>query len=211
MSQRVPLCADFPATEEEVLRMLGRFNRIEHDRNIAGCRILHAHRNADATGDHAMELVFDGPGADGCIGQEVRQVAEDFRIEDFFGTGKARFADDAGIHFTDGDDAAQHVFLAFRVGLVEHAFVADADSTRFAGIDARNDENFIFDLFLDFDQAVDIIEDGRFVIGRAGPDDEQETVVFPCQDVLDFFIPFRLDGFDLVVDGKLFHQFLRFR
>ena len=180
MSQRVPLCADFPTAEEEVLCMLGRFDGVEHDRNVTGCRVLHAYRDTDSTGNHAMELVFDRPGADGRIGQEVRQVAEDFRIEDFFSTGKARFADNAGIHFTDGDDAAQHVFLTFRVGLVEHAFIADADGTRFAGVDARNDENFILDLFLDFDQAMDIIEDSRFVIGRTGPDDEQETVIFSC-------------------------------
>ena len=158
-----------------------------------------------------MELVFDGPGTDGGIGQEVRQVTEDFRIEDFFGAGKARFADDAGIHFTDGDDAAQHVLLAFRVRLMEHALIADADGTGFAGVDARDDKDFIFDLFLDLDQAMDIIEDSRFIVGRTGTDDEQEAVVLAGQDVLDFFIPFRLDGFDLVVDGKLFHQFLWFR
>lgn len=133
-----------------------------------------------------MELVFDGPGTDGGIGQEVRQVTEDFRIEDFFGAGKARFADDAGIHFTDGDDAAQHVFLAFRVRLMEHALIADADGTGFAGVDARDDKDFILDLFLDLDQAMNIVEDSRFIVSRAGPDDEQETAIFASQDVLDF-------------------------
>ena len=94
---------------------------------------------------------------------------------------------------------------------MKHALIADADGTGFAGVDARDDKDFIFDLFLDLDQAMDIVEDSRFIVGRTGTDDEQEAVVLAGQDVLDFFIPFRLDGFDLVVDGKLFHQFLWFR
>ena len=97
----------------------------------------------------------------------------------FFGTGKACFLDDAGIEFTDGDDAAQHVFLSFRIGLMEHPFIADADGPRLAGVHPGNDEDLVFYLLLYLDQAVDVIEDGPFIVGRTRADDEQKASSFP--------------------------------
>ena len=85
---------------------------------------------------------------------------------------------------------------------MKHALIADADGTGFAGVDARDDKDFIFDLFLDLDQAMDIVEDSRFIVGRTGTDDEQEAVVLAGQDVFDFFIPFRLDGLTLSSMGN---------
>ena len=211
VGQGVAFCADFPAAEQEFLGVLGGGDGVEHDRDIAGRRVFHTDGNTDAAGDHAVELVFDGAGSDGGVGQEIRQVAVDFRVEDFFRAGESRFADDAGVHFADGDNAGQHVFLAFRVGLMEHALVAYADGTRLVGIDAGNDEDSVGDFFLHGGQAMGIVDDGVFVVGRAGPDDEQEAVVFTGQDAADRLVALRFDAADAVVDGELFHKLLRRR
>ena len=94
---------------------------------------------------------------------------------------------------------------------MEHPFIADADGPRLAGVHPGNDEDLVFYLLLYLDQAVDVIEDGPFIVGRTRADDEQKAVVLSRQDIFDGFIPFSFDGLGLVVDGKLFHQFLRFR
>ena len=71
MRQRVALRADFPAAEQELLRVLCRFNRVEHDRDISRRRVLHADRDADTARNHAVELILDGARADSCVRQQV--------------------------------------------------------------------------------------------------------------------------------------------
>lgn len=156
-----------------------------------------------------MELVLDGTRADSCIREQVGKIAVNLRIEDFFGAGEARFAHHAGIHLADGDDAAEHVFLSFRIRLVQHALVADTDGARLARVDARHDEDLIFDLFLHRNEAMDVVEYGFLVIGRTRADDEQEAVVLPSQDGSDFLVALCLDVFDAPVQRELLHEFLR--
>ena len=68
VSQRIAFRAHFPAVEQEALFMLGRFNRIHHDADVAAGGVFHAYGNAHAAGDHPVQLVFHGTGADSCIG-----------------------------------------------------------------------------------------------------------------------------------------------
>ena len=68
VGQRVSFRAHFPPVEQETLFVLGRFNRIHHDADVAAGGVLHAYGNAHAAGDHPVQLVFHGTGADGCIG-----------------------------------------------------------------------------------------------------------------------------------------------
>ena len=89
MGQGIAGGMDFPSVEKEILLALGGFDGIHHNRQITGCGILHAHRNTCAAGNHTVQLVFHGTGADGAVGKKVRQVAVVFGIQDFFDTGKA--------------------------------------------------------------------------------------------------------------------------
>lgn len=75
---------------------------------------------------------------------------------------------------------------------MEHPFIADADGPRLAGVHPGNDEDLVFYLLLYLDQAVDVIEDGPFIVGRTRADDEQKAVVLSRQDIFDGFIRFRL-------------------
>ena len=52
---------------------------------------------------------------------------------------------------------------------MEHPFIADADGPRLAGVHPGNDEDLVFYLLLYLDQAVDVIEDGPFIVGRTRP------------------------------------------
>lgn len=211
MGQRIARRADLPATEQELLRVLCRLDRVEHDRDVARRRVLHADRDADAARDHAVELVFNRACADRRIRQQVRQIAVDFRIEDFLCTREARLAHDARIHLADRDDAAEHVFLALRVRLVQHALVTDADRARLARVEARHDEDLVLDLLLYRHETVHVIEHGLFIVSRARADDEQEAVVLARHDVRDGLIALHLDLLDAVIYRELLHELLRRR
>ena len=93
------------------------------------------------------------------------------------------------VHAADGLDAGQHVLLAFRVGLVQHTLVAHADGARLVRVHAGDEQDRVLHLFLHLRQACHIVQHGRFVVGRAGPDEEQEAVVLPRQDPFDFLVP----------------------
>lgn len=71
---------------------------------------------------------------------------------------------------------------------MEHPLVADADGPRLAGINAGNDEDFVFHLVLYLDQAMDVIENSLFIIGRTRTDDEQESIILPGKDISDDLI-----------------------
>lgn len=158
-----------------------------------------------------MELVLNRARADGRIRQQVRQIAVDLRVEDLLCAREARLAHDARVHLADCDDAAEHILLALRVRLMQHALVADADRARLARVEARHDEDLVLDLFLHRNKAVHVIEDSLFIIRRARTDDEQEAVVLARDDIRDFLVALHLDLLDTVIYRKLLHELLRCR
>ena len=190
MGERISCGVDFPAVEEEVLLILRGFDGVHHDGEVAGGRILHADRDTGAAGDHAVKLILDGTCADRAVGEEVGEVAVVFRIEDLFSAGEAGLFDDVDVHAADGLDAFHHVFIAFGVRLVEHAFVAFADGSRLIRVDSGHDEELVLHFICDFCKARAVVEGGRLIVCRAGADDEEKSVVFAGHDVFDDLVSF---------------------
>ena len=77
----------------------------------------------------------------------------------------------------DGNQAFQHIRGGVGVRLVEQTLVARAGGPGLVGVDTRDDEQLVFHLFLDGDQAGDIIQNAVLPVGRAGADDQGQTAV----------------------------------
>ena len=142
---RVACSLDFPSPVDEFLAALGRDHRVHHHGDVSAGGVLHAGRDADPAGHHAMGLILHRAGADGDVAQEVREVAVVFRVEHLFRAGEAGLADHGGMHFPDRDDAGEHVFAFLGIRLVKHAFVAGAFRPGFVGVDAGDDEDPVAD------------------------------------------------------------------
>ena len=211
MGERISCGVDFPAVEEEVLLILRGFDGVHHDGEVAGGRVLHTDRDTGAAGDHAVKLVLDGTRADRAVGEKIREVAVIFRVEDLFGAGEAGLFDDVDVHAADGLDAFHHVFIAFGVWLVEHAFIAFADGSRLIRVDSGHNEELVFHFVSDFRKARAVVEDGRLIVCRAGADDEKKSVVFPCHDVLDGLVSFCFQLSVWCAQRDLLLHFNRFR
>ena len=211
MGERISCGVDFPAVEKEVLLILRGFYGVHHDGEITGGRVLHADRDTGAAGDHAVELVLDGTSADRAVGEEIRKVAVVFRIEDLFSAGEAGLFDDVDVHAADGLDAFHHVLIALGIRLVEHAFIAFADGPWLIRVDSGHDEELVLHFVSDFRKARAVVEDGRLIVCRAGADDEEKSVVFPCHDVFDGLVSFCFQLSVWCAQRDLLLHFDRFR
>ena len=60
---------------------------------------------------------------------------------------------------------------------MEHTFVAGADGPRLVRVDARDDEDLVCYSVLELAQTQDVVDHRVFVVGGAGADDQEETVV----------------------------------
>ena len=211
MGERISCGVDFPAVEEEVLLILRSFDGVHHDGEVTGSRVLHADRDTGAACDHAVELVLDGTRADRTVGEKIREIAVVFRIEDFFSAGEAGLFDDMDVHAADGFDTFHHVFIAFGIRLMKHAFVAFADGPWLIRVDSGHDEELVLHFVSDFRKARAVVEDGRLVISRAGADDEKKSVVFPCHDAFDGLVSFCFQLSVWCAQRDLLLHFDRFR
>ena len=211
MGERISCGVDFPAVEEEVLLILRGFDGVHHDGEVAGGRVLHTDRDTGAACDHAVKLVLDGTRADRAVGKKIREVAVVFRIEDLFSAGEAGLFDDVDVHAADGLDAFHHVFIAFGIRLVEHAFIAFADGSRLIRVDSWHNEELVLHFVSDFRKARAVVEDGRLIVCRAGAYDEEKSVVFPCHDVLDDLVSFCFQLSVWCAQRDLLLHFDRFR
>ena len=155
--QLIALGAHLPAAEEEFLFMLSSSNTVQHNGKVTRGGILHAYGDTHTGGDHAVQLVLAGASAHCCIAQQVGQITENLRIENFLSAGHAGFFNHAHIHLTNSDDTAQHILLTIGRGLVQHTLIAHADSTGLIGVQARHDVDFILNLFLHLGQTMHII------------------------------------------------------
>ena len=167
----------FPSAVEEGVRVLRRRDGIQHHGEVAARGVLHAHGHANSAGDQAVLLVFHRAGAHSHVAENVVQVTVVFRVEHLVRAGEARFADGADVQFAYGDEPLHHVGLAVGVGLVKHPFVPVARGARLVGINARHDQDFVFDFFLHFYKAGDVIHHAVLAVGGAGPDDQKQAVV----------------------------------
>ena len=111
-----------------------------------------------------------------------------FRVQDFFRTGETGFLHHPHVHLADGGNARQHVFLSFRIGLMQHAFITDADGPGLVRINPGDQHQFVFNFFLHAGQTVNVVQHRIFVIGGTGADYQNETVIRAGKNILDFFV-----------------------
>ena len=117
----------------------------------------------------------------------------------------------------DGDEALEHIRLILRVRLVQHPLVALAGGTGLVGIAAGDNENLIFHLLLHPAQPLHIVQHAVRMVGRAGPDDQQQALVLAGEDFFQLDIPlFKTAGhlpgegihlLHLGGNGELAHEF----
>ena len=135
------------------------------------------------------------------------------RIEHLVCACEARLVYRTHMQLARSDDAVEGIGRGRRVRLVDEPLVTLARGTRLVGIDARHDADLVLDLGLYPRQAHDVIHDRVLVVCRAGPDDQDDAIVFPLEDALDLFaaavdelahlIRERVHLFDGHRDGKL--------
>ncbi len=132
-----------------------------------------------------------------------------FRVEHFLGAGEAGLADDMGVHFTDADDARQHVLGFLRIRLMEHSLVAQTDGAGLVRVDTGNDEDLVLDLVGDFCHTIHVVQNSVFPISRTRADHKDEFFLLALEDVLDFLVSLLLRLGDFRSDRELFLYFKR--
>ena len=111
----------------------------------------------------------------------------------------------------DSQNTRQHVRLFLRIRLMNHSLIPLTCGSGLIGIDARNQNQFVFYLFLHPTQAVDIIADSIFIISGTGPDDDQKFITFSCEHLTDHLISLRLDFRNSICNGIFRPDSLRCR
>lgn len=112
-----------------------------------------------------MLLVLDRACAHGHIAQQVNEVLVVGRVEHLVGGKETGLLDDAQVHVADGLNAFEQVIGRLGVGVVQQALVASALGARLVGVDARNDDELVLDLFGGLGQSVHILEHRILAVG----------------------------------------------
>ena len=147
--------------------MLCRYDRIEHNRKITAGRVFHSHRNVHSACSQPVLLILHRSCANGFIRQQIIQITPIFRIEHFIRRSQSAFRNGANMHFSDSDNPCQQIRCLIRLRLVQHAFVSFSGGTRFVGVDARNQQQLVRNLIIDFGKPIYIFADRIFIICRA--------------------------------------------
>ena len=150
-----------------------------------------------------MLLVFDRTRAHGNIAQQVVEVLVVLRVEHLVSADEARFGHRTHMQLAHGDDAGKGVGLARGVGLMHQALVTLARGAWLVGVDARNDHDLVFDLFLHRDKAAHVIHHAVLVVGGARADNQHDTGVLARENALKLGAALA-DGFSHFV-GKRIH------
>ena len=77
---------------------------------------------------------------------------------------------------------------------MDDPFIAFSGSTRFIGVNTRDNDQFVRNFVGDFCQTADIFADGIFVIRGTGTYDHKEFIGFPSEYSGNFFIPLCFDS-----------------
>ena len=138
MCQIVSGCLNITTAIDEMMRMLGSSNGIQHNREITAGRILHTNRYIHSAGGKTMLLVFDRTCTDCFIGEDIIEVTSVFRVKHFISRGKSCFLHYAHMHLANCDDSGKKIRCLVRIRLMKHSLVAVSCSTWFIGINTRN-------------------------------------------------------------------------
>ena len=115
------------------------------------------------------------------------------------------------MQMADGVKAFSHAWTLLRVRLMEHALVAVTGGTRFVGVDTRYDNQAVFGLFLNVDQAAGVIQYCVLIICGTRSDEYQELITFSADDLFYFLITFCFACYELRRKRELFFDLCRGR
>ena len=192
--ERVAVALNLPVAEDEALMCLGGVDGVKHDGGGTGGGVFHADGHRNAARHQAMLLILDRARAHGNVAQQVDEVLVVGRVEHLVGGKETGLLDDAQVHVADGLDAFEQVIGRLGVGVVQQAFVASALGARLVGVDARNDDEFVLDLFGDLGQSVHVLKHRVLAVGRARADDERFACVLAGKDLGDLGVECLLFG-----------------
>ena len=141
-----------------------------------------------------MLLVLDRACAHGDVAQQVNEVLVVGGIEHLVGGEETRLLDDAQMHVADGLDALEQIVGSLGIGVVQQALVTGALGARLVGVDTRDDDELVLDLFGGLGQAVHVLEDRILAVGRARANDEHLARILAGKDLGDLGIECLLLG-----------------
>ena len=102
-----------------------------------------------------------------------------------------------------------HIRFLGGVGLMEHALVPVTGGAGLVGVNAGDQQQLVLYLLLHRAQAVDIFQHRVLAVGRTGPDDQNQAVIFTGKDFLDLLIALGLFLLQVRAQGKLRFNLLR--
>ena len=176
MCERISICLHLPASVDETMRSLSCNNRIYHNTEITAGRIFHSGRDIHTADSQTMLLILNRTCTYCNVGKDVGEITVVLRIEHLICAGKSTFLDCMNMHFADSNQSCEHVRSFLRVRLMDHTLVSLTGSTRFIGVNTWNDQNFVFDLFLDLAETQKIVTDSIFIVSRAWTDDCEKFI-----------------------------------
>ena len=168
---------------EEMVRLAGRFHRVERDADVAVGAVLEADRAGEAGGQLAVDLALGGARADGAPGDEVGEVLRRGHVEEFAAGGQAEIVDVEQQRAGEAQ-AVVDVEAAVEVGVVDQALPADGGA-RLLEIDAHDDLEPVAEAFAERGEAAGVVERGVGIVDGAGADDDDEAVVGAVEDVVE--------------------------
>ena len=147
-----------PLTEDEIMGMLSRIDRVQHDAEVTGGRILHTGRYIDAGRHEAVLLVLHRTCADSHIAHDITEVAQIIRIQHLIRGTEAGLAEYLHVQAADRADPGEHIGPLLRVRLMQHALIALTRRTWLVRIDTWHDHDLILHLVRNLLQAIAVLE-----------------------------------------------------
>ena len=176
-------CLNFASTVYKVMWMLGCIYRIQHNGEITTGRVLHTGCNVKTADSQTVLLILNRTCTDGNVREEIFYISPVLRVKHFVCTGKTTLSDRTDVHFTHSNETFYHIRCFFRVWLGCDTFVTFACCTRFVCVNTRNDDQLIFDIFLDFCEAADIVANRIFIVRGTWSDDNKKTGILSGDDI----------------------------
>lgn len=118
-----------------------------------------------------MLLVFYRTCTDSNVGEQVVNVTPVFRIKHFVGRGQTTFFNGTDVQLTHCNQSGNHIRSFLRVRLGSNTFIAFAGCSWLIGVDTRDNNQTVFDIFCNFGQAADVVADRFFAVSGTRSDD----------------------------------------
>ena len=165
---------------EEAVWAGGGADGVDGDADAAAGAVFEADGHAEAAGEFAVDLAFDGASADGTPCDEIGDVLGADGVEEFGAAGDFHFRE-GGEELACEAEAAVDVEAFVEAWVVDVAFPADGGAWFFE-VDAHDDAE-VFGVSACFvaDEG-GVFEGGFFVVDGAGAGDDEEAVIASLED-----------------------------